>query len=683
MTRQAQIGRIGPSTRFRRGLFILIIALLGDSTTLWAQARPVAMTSVGAAAAAEPEASAVRLLVGRSTVIDIGAPIARVSLTSADIADAMVTSPNQLLLNGKMPGTISLFVWDRAGAIRRYEVIVQRDLSHLTEHIRQLFPGEPISVQSTGRTIVLAGAVSSKDVIEKAVDLAGGYVDKKDEVVNLLKLQENAASNQVLLRVRFAEVSRSAVTELGASFFTSPTGVKNTIGRVTTEQFPSVGYDELQYTKANGDWGSPVTSASGKFTFSDFLNLFLFNEKYDIGTLVRLLQTRGMFQSLAEPNLVSESGKEASFLAGGEFPIPIAQPSQTGVSIVVQFKEFGVRLTFTPTIVGDRVHLKVKPEVSTLDFTNAVSLQGFRIPALSTRRTETQVELANGQTFAIAGLMDNQVTNSIQKVPGLGDIPILGVFFKSKAAQKNQTELVVMITPKILPRNSHGVTSTLPRTPEPFLAPLSDKKTIDPLPPAFEPGRKGDPAVSGGPNPQTAQPQPQSAHPGGSKPGDAARTMEALTPGGPKPAAAAGPGAASPAPAAGATKLTPAEQQKLERARREELERTRAEQTAQQRLAAKQAEEDRRRVEQARLEQQRLMQEKAKRDEAQAKLNTAKARRDAEAARQQAEIEKKHQKEIEEAAAKLKAAEAAYQAEIAKKANSAKDKDKKQEQEKQ
>jgi len=674
MTRQAQTGRIGPSTRFRRGLFILIIALLGDSRTLWAQARP-AMTAVGAAAAAEPEASAVRLLVGRSTVIDIGSPIARVSLTSADIADAMVTSPNQLLLNGKMPGTISLFVWDRAGAIRRYEVVVQRDLSHLTEHIRQLFPGEPISVQSTGRTIVLAGAVSNKEVIEKAVDLAGGYVEKKDEVVNLLKLQENAASNQVLLRVRFAEVSRSAVTELGASFFTSPTGVKNTIGRVTTQQFPSVGYDDLQYTKANGDWGSPVTSASGKFTFTDFLNLFLFNEKYDLGTLVRLLQTRGMFQSLAEPNLVAESGKEASFLAGGEFPIPIAQPSQNGVSIVVQFKEFGVRLTFTPTIVADRVHLKLKPEVSTLDFTNAVSLQGFRIPALSTRRTETEVELANGQTFAIAGLMDNQVTNSIQKVPGLGDIPILGVFFKSKAAQKNQTELVVMITPQILPRNSHGVTSSLPRTPEPFLAPLSDKQTLDPLPPAFEPGRKGDPAAAGGPTPQTAKPQATKPAPGG-KGGDAAKTMEALTPGGPKPATAAGPGAAS---EAAGTKLTPAEQQKLERARRDAMDRAKGQQTEQQRLLAKQAEEDRKRVEAARAEQQRLEQEKTKRDEAQAKLNAAKAKRDAEAARQQAEIEKKHQKEIEDAAAKLKAAEAAYQAEVAKKGGAAKEKEKQQE----
>jgi pilus assembly protein CpaC len=667
MTRQAQTGRIGPSTRFRRGLFILIIALLGDSTTLWAQARPVPMASVGAAAAAEPEANAVRLLVGRSTVIDIGSPIARVSLTSADIADAMVTSPNQLLLNGKMPGTISLFVWDRSGAIRRYEVIVQRDLSHLTDHVRQLFPGEPIAVQSTGRSIVLSGSVSSKDVIDKAVDLAGGYVEKKDEVVNLLKLQENAASNQVLLRVRFAEVSRSALTELAISAAANGYNNGRWFGRTTTEEFAAPSWD-----------------SQGRFVFSDFLNLFLFDAKKELAGVVRALQSKGLFQSLAEPNLVSESGKEASFLAGGEFPVPIAQPSGAGTTtITVVFKEFGIRLTFTPVIVGDRVHLKVKPEVSTLDFGNAVTLQGFKIPALSTRRTETELELQDGQTFAIAGLLNNTMSSTLQKIPGIGDIPILGLLFRSKSAQKDQTELVVMITPQILPRNSRGVSSTLPRTLEPFLAPVPDKKTQDPLPPAFEPGRKGDPAAAGGPNPQI--PKAQAAKPAGSKPSastkqssDASRTMEALTPGAPKPATAAGPGAAAPAPEGSTRVVNTNDERVLDRARREQLEKMKAEQlsqkAAQQRLLAKQAEDDRRRVEQARIEQKKLEGEKAKRDEAQAKLTAAKAKRDAEAAREQAEIQKKHQKEIDDAAAKLKAAQAAYDAEVAKKGGTAKDK---------
>ena len=202
-----------------------------------------------------------------------------------------------------------------------------------------------------------------------------------------------------------------------------------------------------------------MTSASGKITFSDFLNVFLFNNKYDIGAVIKALQTKGLFQSLAEPNLVAESGKEASFLAGGEYPIPIAQGGSGSVAITVQYKEYGIRLNFTPIVNGNRVHLKVRPEVSTLDFANAIVLNGFRIPALSTRRTETEIELNNGQTFAVAGLMNNSVNTTMQKIPGIGDIPILGLLFQSKAAQKQQTELVVMITPEILPNNSTGVTT--------------------------------------------------------------------------------------------------------------------------------------------------------------------------------------------------------------------------------
>ena len=262
-----------------------------------------------------------------------------------------------------------------------------------------------------------------------------------------------------MLRVRFAEVSRSAITELGASFFTSPTGVKNTLGRIATPQAPGPQYTDLAWTKADGSFGSDVTSAEGKINFGDFLNLFFFNQKYDLGTVIRAMQQKGLFQSLAEPNLVAESGKEASFLAGGEFPVPIAQGSGANLAISVMFKEFGVRLNFTPTINGDRVHLKVKPEVSTLDFGNAVVMNGFRIPALSTRRTETEIELRNGQTFAIAGLLNNQMQSTMQKIPGIGDIPILGYLFRSKVASKEQTELVVMITPVILPADSPGVTT--------------------------------------------------------------------------------------------------------------------------------------------------------------------------------------------------------------------------------
>ena len=202
--------------------------------------------------------------------------------------------------------------------------------------------------------------------------------------------------------------------------------------------------------------------------------------------LIKALQNKGLFQSLAEPNLVAESGKEASFLAGGEFPVPIAQGSGANIGVSVQFKEFGIRLNFTPTVVGDRVHLKVRPEVSTLDYGNAVLLSGFRIPSLSTRRAETELELQSGQTFAIAGLMSNQMQTTMQKIPGIGDIPILGYLFKSKASKRDQTELVVMITPEILPNNSPGVTPSLPKYPDTFMPPLSDLKQSYPAPaPAF------------------------------------------------------------------------------------------------------------------------------------------------------------------------------------------------------
>jgi pilus assembly protein CpaC len=475
------------STRVMRPVcavaWILVIAIL-HTTTISAQMPAVAAASAAAAAAPEADSTTVSLVVGKSTVLNTGTPIARVSLTSADIADAMVTSTTQLLVHGKAPGTISMFVWSRQGAVHRYEVSVGRDVERLSAQMRQLFPNEKIDIRTSGRDVVLSGAVSSKEIADKAIALSAGFVEKKEDVVNLLQVAA-ARTNQVLLRVRFAEVSRTALTELGLSLFTSPTGINNTLGRVTTQQFGSAGFDELKWSKAGNEFGSDVTASSGKVTFSDFLNLFVLSEKYDLGVLIRALSSRGLFQSLAEPNLVAESGKEATFLAGGEFPIPIAQGSGANMSVSVQFKEFGIRLAFTPQVDGDRIHLKVAPEVSSLDFANAVVMSGFRIPALSTRRTQTELELRDGQTFAIAGLMSNTMTSSLQKIPGIGDIPILGYLFRSKAAQKNRTELVVMITPTILREGSPGVTNTLPRMAEPYLAPIEERKSIAPPPAAF------------------------------------------------------------------------------------------------------------------------------------------------------------------------------------------------------
>ena len=630
--------------RVARSLFILLIAVAIPGVTFADDATP-----------------SVKLLVGRSAIVDIGTPIQRVSLTSADIADAMVTSTNQLLVNGKMPGTISMFVWERSGTLHQYEIVVQRDLARLNEQMKRLFPNESIDAQSNGKSIVLSGYVSTKETAALAASVAGGYVDKADDVVNLLKLQEGLATNQVLLRVRFAEVSRTAVTDLGVGFFTSALGVKNTLGRVTTNQVPTPGFDELKWTKQGlGDWGGTVTSAEGKNTFSDFLNLFLFSEKYDIGTVIKALQTRGLFQSLAEPNLVAESGKEASFLAGGEFPVPIAQGTGGNVAISVMFKEFGIRLNFTPIVSGNRVHLKVKPEVSTLDFANAVTLQGFRIPALSTRRTETELELSDGQTFAIAGLLNNSVNSTMQKIPGIGDIPILGALFKSKAAQKDQTELVVMITPQIVTRASVGVTGSLPRTPESFLPPLPPNKTVNPEAPAFTPERPGFSNPSPSPaakNPVSSTANAAPAQKNGKaapSPDAAAAAVSALTP------ATHAPGVVTaPAPATAAAQATPAQQRPLTEQERKVVEKARAQEEAARKAdgvnKARQDEAMKHAAQAQEERQAKLAKEKEKQDREQAKAAAA-------AAKRQAEIEKAHQKALEEAAQKAREAQARYDA---------------------
>ena len=631
----------------RPGATIVIVAVLG-SVRLYAQTaqpiqtpRPSAAATMAAAGATEPSARPVKVMVGRSTVLDVGAAITRVSLTSPDVADAMVTSPNELLLNGKAPGTISMFVWDRNGGSRHYEITVQRDLSRLMDQLGQLLPGEEVKAEANGKNIVLSGKVSNKDMIDRAVNLAVGYVDKKEEVLSLLQIRDGAPSNQVLLRVRFAEISRSAMTELGVNILTAPTGAGNYVGRSTTGQFAAPSFDSLSVTKTSTSWGSDVASASGKTTFSDFLNIFLFNNKYDLGVVIKALQTKGLFQSLAEPNLVTESGKEASFLAGGEYPIPIAQGGSGSVAITVAYKEYGIRLNFLPIVNGDRVHLKVRPEVSTLDFANAVVLNGFRIPALSSRRTESEVELQNGQTFAVAGLMNNQVNSTLQKIPGIGDIPILGALFQSKAAQKQQTELVVMITPEILPNNSTGVTTTLPRPVEPYMTPVPPKKGVEQPAPAFKnQGALTNPVV---PAASAAPAAPATAS------RDAASAAAAVTALNPNTRTVVNGDAPKPAnttAAAPARPLTDSERKALVRAQKLEREQQEADAKAQaaadakaakdaQARAAKQGEDDRRRLE---AEKKQAAADKKLQDEAakeQAKKDAAEKKKQAELAKKQ------------------------------------------------
>jgi pilus assembly protein CpaC len=650
------------------GVQMLIIGVFGTPHSTLAQVAPgptvASAMPASAVPAREPEAlsdpNAVRLTVGRSALVDIGEPISRVSLTKADVADALVTSPSQLLVHGKVPGAISMFVWNRGGSVKRYEIVVERDLDSLNEQFRTLFPGENIQAHSNGKAIVLSGSVSRKEVTEKAIAVAAGYVEKKEDVVTLLSSQPGQGAQQVLLRVRFAEVSRSAISELGATYFTSPTGVKNTIGRIATPQVPGPTYTDLAWTKESDDFGARVTSAEGKINFGDFLNLFFFNQRYDLGTVIRAMQTRGLFQSLAEPNLVAESGKEASFLAGGEFPVPVAQGSGANLAFTVQFKEFGVRLNFTPTINGDRVHLKVRPEVSTLDFANAVVLSGFRIPALSTRRTETEIELRNGQTFAIAGLLNNQMQSTMQKIPGIGDIPILGYLFRSKIANKDQTELVVMITPEILSPDSFGVTNQLPRTPDTFLPPVSERQAKPPLPPAFTPAARSQadtkttPVVT--PTGRTLDASEQAAL-------AAAQRIDAQQRAAAEQAAAAERAAQQQAEVQAApAQPLPTDQKRAEKLAKEQAKRDAEAARKERKLAEKLAKEQAKRDAEA-------AKQKAKADKEAAKKREAEEKKQAEEGKRQAALLQERQLEIDAAAERLRASEAAYQAELAKRSS--------------
>jgi len=339
---------------------------------------------------------------------------------------------------------VSLIVWG-ANDRRQYDVVVDPGVTTLQQTFQKLFPGEDIRVAMNEESIILTGSVSSNAIMLRAGEIADG-MSAKTGVINMLQLPGGSESQQVLLQVRVAEVNRRAIKELGVSFFVNR---PDALGRVTTGQFSAPNFEE------------------DKLVFSDFLNLFYFNRKEGLGAIIKALEQKGLFQSLAEPNLIAYNGQEASFLAGGEFPIPIVQGA-TG-QVTIQFKEFGVKLNFRPTIAGDVIRLKVRPEVSALDFNNGVTLEGFRVPALTMRRAETDVELRDGQSFAIAGLLNNLAQNDGANIPFLSQIPIIGYLFKSNAERLERSELMVLVTPRLVRPFNPDEVPPVPTDPTRFL----------------------------------------------------------------------------------------------------------------------------------------------------------------------------------------------------------------------
>ena len=395
--------------------------------------------------AAPPEFPRVTLAAGRSTVLTTDFDITRYAINNPAIADATVVEPRQILIDGKSAGTVSLIVWGASPVRVQYSVVVDPGVSSLQRQLQTMFPGEEIQATETPDTVILTGHASSNSVMLSAGAIAAAMAPKT-KVVNMLVLPGGGGSQQVMLQVRVAEVNRHAVSELGASLFTGGTGVKNVIASGTTEQFSSPTYTGLQSTY---DLNGNLLSSSGQMTISNFVNFFVFSNKYqNIGTLIKALETKGNLRHLAE-HLFAYNGQEASFLAGGELPIPVVQaPPRQRLSAVQRVRRQIV--VSWPTIAGDVIHLKVKPEVSQLDFGNGISIGGFRIPALTTRKAETEVELRDGQSFAIGGLMNNSVEDTRQSIPGMSSLPIIGRLFKSKSTTKDQTELLVLVTPRLV-----------------------------------------------------------------------------------------------------------------------------------------------------------------------------------------------------------------------------------------
>jgi pilus assembly protein CpaC len=403
-----------------------------------------------------------RVMVGKSLLINTTERLRRVSITDPAIANAQVITPTQILVHGKAPGEISLLIWDELERSRSFDLRVDVDVSACAEEERRVFPDEQIVVTPSRAAIVLSGHVTTEDVAKRAGDLASAYSPR---VVNVLTFGPVGAQ-EVLLQVKFAEVDRAALTQLGVNFVSNGGG--NTIGTITTGQFGAFGPENLQKTQTTSTLGGTATTNSGTQTINNVLNLFLFRPDINFGTVIEALQTRNLLQILAEPNLIAVNGKEASFLAGGQFPFPIVQPGAGFTAVTISFKDFGVTLKFTPVIMPNgNIHLKVAPEVSTLDFSNALTISGFTVPALSTRKAETEFELQDGQSFVIAGLLDNRVTDIYNKIPGLGDIPILGAFFRSRSLQKSNSELMVLCTVRRISPNNEA--PTLPKNPQPML----------------------------------------------------------------------------------------------------------------------------------------------------------------------------------------------------------------------
>jgi len=410
--------------------------------------------------------------VGKSVIVSSSLPIERVSVGFGDFAEAAAVGPREVLVNGKAPGETSLIIWQVNGPKLFFELTVRPSsftttsrIDALRRQLRQELPGQTLTPSIENDSIFLRGTVKDITSANRAVAISSTF----GKTVNLLYVKVPATEAQILLKVQFATIDRSISNQLGLNIIS--TGAANTIGTVTTQQFAPPALTR-----------NPATGLT-TLTLSDALNIFLLRPDLNLGATIKALEQKALVQILAEPNVLAINGKQASFLAGGEFPYPVLQSSTgaTSNAITVQFREFGVRINFIPTITPrGTILLDVAPEVSALDFASGLTIQGFTIPALTSRKVRTEVELQPGQSFAIGGLMDKRLTETIAKIPMLGDIPILGKLFRSRNLNRENTELLVIVTPELVQPIPAGQKPPALNFPSEFIKSYSPGQTSNP-----------------------------------------------------------------------------------------------------------------------------------------------------------------------------------------------------------
>jgi pilus assembly protein CpaC len=447
-----------------------------------AQSAPSAPASAGGRF--EDSTNELSVTVGKSVLVDCEQPIRRVAVGAGEVAEAAAITPTEIMITGKTPGETSLIIWDIHGGRQFFSVTVRAttgavadSLEAVRRELKAELPDQEIKVSYNNGNVFLRGTVKDLNNSARAVQIA----TTAGKVVNLLDVTVPSSDPQILLKVRFASVDRGKALSLGINLFDM--GLGGAIGGVSTGE----------YSQPSVSWTTTSTGTTSTVSETN-LSLTAYFPNLKSGATIEALENKGVVESLAEPNIIAANGKEASFLAGGEFPYPTISGTSAGSSVNIEFKEYGVRLNFIPTITPrGTIRLQVAPEVSALDYTHEVELDGAVVPGLTERRVNTEVELGDGQSFIIGGLLDKTLTDTFEKIPFLGDIPILGKFFQSESKSKNDTELIVIVTPEIV--NPYAANAALPdlKYPDKFMPANShipmhqpDEKTAEntPAPPS-------------------------------------------------------------------------------------------------------------------------------------------------------------------------------------------------------